>query len=108
MLEELQRRNYSENTTRCYIHTVEDFAPLGASADSRISSGVVSEYEKSPDYYKDLRSDNPSLIAPLAVVQGDEWVNPSLCAYSASSARAINCSAVSPVWYWAHPQDPET
>jgi hypothetical protein len=27
MLEELQRRNYSENTTRCYIRTVEDFSP---------------------------------------------------------------------------------
>jgi site-specific recombinase XerD len=26
LLEELQRRNYSESTTRCYIRTVEDFA----------------------------------------------------------------------------------
>ena len=26
MLEELQRRNYSQHTTRCYIRTVEDFA----------------------------------------------------------------------------------
>ncbi len=26
MLEELERRNYSEATTRCYIRTVEDFA----------------------------------------------------------------------------------
>jgi len=26
MLEELQRRNYSEHTTRYYIRTVEDFA----------------------------------------------------------------------------------
>jgi Putative transposase len=26
MLEELQRRNYSEATTRCYIRTVEDFS----------------------------------------------------------------------------------
>ena len=26
MLEELQRRNYSETTIRCYIRTVEDFS----------------------------------------------------------------------------------
>jgi integrase/recombinase XerD len=26
MLEELQRRNFSEDTIRHYIHTVEDFA----------------------------------------------------------------------------------
>jgi len=26
MLEELERRNYSEATTRCYIRTVEDFS----------------------------------------------------------------------------------
>jgi hypothetical protein len=26
MLEELQRRNYSDETMRSYIHTVEDFA----------------------------------------------------------------------------------
>ena len=26
MLEELQRRNYTENTTRFYIHIVEDLA----------------------------------------------------------------------------------
>ena len=26
MLEELERRNYSASTTRCYIRTVEDFA----------------------------------------------------------------------------------
>jgi len=45
MLEELQRRNYSQDTTRHYIRTVEDFArrfnwpagPFGSSAHSRIS-----------------------------------------------------------------------
>jgi integrase/recombinase XerD len=26
MLEELERRNYAQSTTNCYIETVEDFA----------------------------------------------------------------------------------
>ena len=50
MLEELQRRNYSENTTRSYIRTVEDFArppsncspgSLRPSTHSRIPSGTI-------------------------------------------------------------------
>ena len=28
MLEELERRNYSEATTHCYIRTVEDFSSV--------------------------------------------------------------------------------
>jgi hypothetical protein len=54
MLEELQRRNYSENTARSYIRTVEDFARrfnrppdrLGPHAThSRIPNRTVSEGE---------------------------------------------------------------
>ena len=53
MLEELQRRNYSETTIRCYIRTVEDFSrrfnrspgPLGPSAHSRIPSRTFSKTE---------------------------------------------------------------
>jgi integrase/recombinase XerD len=49
MLEKLQRRNYSESTTRCYLRTVEDFArrfrcspdSFGPGTHSRISSRVV-------------------------------------------------------------------
>ena len=47
MLEELQRRNYSQDTTRHYIRTVEDFARrfkcrwtvwvLGTFANTRLS-----------------------------------------------------------------------
>ena len=51
MLEELQRRNYSENTTRClhphsrrFCSTIPPSAgPLGAATDSRISSRAISE-----------------------------------------------------------------
>jgi hypothetical protein len=35
MLEELQRRNYSENTIRCYIRTVEDFSREGRESYAR-------------------------------------------------------------------------
>ena len=54
MLEELQRRNYSQHTIRYYIRKVVDFSrfrskiqpsagPLGAAGHSRIPSRVVSE-----------------------------------------------------------------
>ena len=53
MLEELQRRNFSEDTIRHYIHTVEDFArhfnrstgSLRPAAHSRIPSPLVPEAE---------------------------------------------------------------
>src|SRR6516165_95017 len=53
MLEELQRLNYAQNTTRSYIRTVEEFArPLqlptgspGPAAYSRIPSDAVSQTE---------------------------------------------------------------
>jgi len=44
MLEELQRRNFSEETMRSYIHTVKDFArrfncpPPGGYVQTRFSS----------------------------------------------------------------------
>jgi hypothetical protein len=37
-LEELQRRNYSENTIRCYIRTVEDFARRFSCSPDRLST----------------------------------------------------------------------
>ena len=54
MLEELQRRNFSEDTIRHYIHTVEDFARhfnrppdrlVRPAAHSRIPSPLVPEAE---------------------------------------------------------------
>ena len=45
MLEELQRRNYSENTTRCYIRTVEDFARRFNCPPDRLGPRHIREYQ---------------------------------------------------------------
>ncbi len=45
MLEELQRRNYSENTTRYYIRTVEDFARRFNRPPDRLGLRHIREYQ---------------------------------------------------------------
>jgi integrase/recombinase XerD len=45
MLEELQRRNYSDETTRSYIYTVEDFARRFNCPPDRLGSRHIREYQ---------------------------------------------------------------
>src|SRR5258708_23027485 len=45
MLEELQRRNYSEDTTRFYIRTVEDFARRFNRQQDRLGPRHIREYQ---------------------------------------------------------------
>jgi integrase/recombinase XerD len=47
MREELQRRNYSQNTTRSYIRTVEDFARRFHCAPNRLGPWHIREYQAS-------------------------------------------------------------
>ena len=45
MLEELQRRNFSEDTIRHYIHTVEDFARHFNRPPDRLGLRHIREYQ---------------------------------------------------------------
>ena len=45
MLEELQRRNYAETTTRCYIRTVEDFSRRFKRSPDRLGPQQIREYQ---------------------------------------------------------------
>ena len=45
MLEELERRNYSEATTRCYIRTVEDFSRRFRRSPDGLGPEHIREYQ---------------------------------------------------------------
>lgn len=45
MLDELQRRNYSQSTTRCYLHAVEDFAKYFHRSPERLGPDHIRQYQ---------------------------------------------------------------
>ena len=45
MLEELERRNYSETTKECYIHAVEDFARYFNRAPDRLGPEHIRQFQ---------------------------------------------------------------
>jgi integrase/recombinase XerD len=45
MLDELQRRNYSPNTVRFYIHAVEEYATHTSRSPEQIGSDRMREYQ---------------------------------------------------------------
>src|ERR1019366_7699513 len=45
MLDELQRRNYAQNTVRAYIHAVEDFARYFRRSPDRLGPEHIRQYQ---------------------------------------------------------------
>ena len=45
MLDELQGRNYSPSTVRCYIHAVEDFSKYIHRSPERLGPSHIREYQ---------------------------------------------------------------
>jgi integrase/recombinase XerD len=45
MLDELQRRNYSQSTVRCYIHAVEDFSKYFHRSPEPLGPSHIREYQ---------------------------------------------------------------
>ena len=45
MLDELQRRNYSQSTARSYIYAVEDFAKYFRCSPERLGSEQIRQYQ---------------------------------------------------------------
>jgi site-specific recombinase XerD len=45
MLDELQRRNYAQNTVRAYIHATEDFAKYFRRSPDRLGPAHIREYQ---------------------------------------------------------------
>jgi hypothetical protein len=67
MLDELQRRNYAQNTVRAYIHAIEDFAKYFHRSPDRLGPEHIREYQV--HLFRDCKlSPGTSKVVPLLCV----------------------------------------
>ena len=67
MLEELQRRNYAQHTTRSYIRTVEDFARHFHCSPDRLGPRHIREYQA--DLFERRKLSASSVAVRLAALR---------------------------------------
>jgi site-specific recombinase XerD len=65
MLDELQRRNYAQNTVRAYIHAIEDFARYFHRSPDRLGPEHIREYQV--HLFRDCKL-SPGTAVPLLCV----------------------------------------
>src|ERR1700722_11852739 len=67
MLEELERRNYSEATTRCYLRTVEDFSRRFRCSPDRLGPEHIREYQA--ELFKKRKLSPGTVVQRLAALR---------------------------------------
>ncbi len=67
MLEELERRNYSQSTTRCYVHAVADFARYFHRSPNQLRPEHVREYQAY--LFRERKLDASSVTQRLAALR---------------------------------------
>lgn len=67
MLEELERRNYSQGTIRCYLGAVTDFARYFHRSPDQLRPEHVREYQA--DLFRDRKLDASSVPQQLAALR---------------------------------------
>jgi integrase/recombinase XerD len=84
MLEELQRRNYAQHTTRSYIPTVEDFSRRFNCSPDRLGPRHIREYQAEPFEKRKL---SPSSVAVRLAALRFFYYRKGTSAFQRSSAR---------------------
>ena len=67
MLDELQRRNYSSNTVRSYMHAVEEFAKYFRRSPDQLGPAHIREYQV--HLFRDCKLSPPTIEGQTAALR---------------------------------------
>jgi site-specific recombinase XerD len=79
MPDELQRRNYSPNTARSYIHAIEDFARYFGQSPLRLGPGHIRQYQA--HLFRDRKLSARTIVGTTAALRF-LWVSPHTLRHS--------------------------
>src|ERR1700678_1359681 len=74
MLEELQRRNYSQSTIESYLHAVEDFARYFGKRPDLLNLSDIRQYQLHPGNDRKLAVN--TIVGRISTPDHTQWVRP--------------------------------